>query len=69
MPAWYRGGPLAAPAQELAEKIVGAIEDDERAVYHPALVRALGIAHGLNPKAGDALLRRMRGDSAAPRRG
>ena len=69
MPAWYRGGPWAAPADDLAEKIVAAIEDDERAVHHPPLVRALGIAHGVSPKAGDALLRRLRGDSAAPRRG
>ena len=69
MPAWYRGGPRAAPPADLAEKIVAAIEDDERAVYYPALVRALGIVHGVHPKAGDALLRRLRGNSAAPRRG
>ena len=69
MPAWYRGGPQAAPPAKLAEKIVAAVEDDERAVYYPALVRALGLAHGLNPRAGDALLRRLRGESAAPRRG
>ena len=68
MPAWYRGGPQAAPPAELADRIVAAIEGDERAVYYPALVRALGVVHGLNPKAGDALLRRLRGDSAAPRR-
>ena len=52
----------AAPPAELAEKIVAAIEDDERAVYYPALVRALGLVHGVNPKAGDALLRRLRGE-------
>jgi short-subunit dehydrogenase len=69
MPAWYRGGPQAAAPEELAEKIVAAIEADARAVYHPPLVRALGIVHGLNAKAGDAFLRRLRGDSAAPRRG
>ena len=69
MPPWYRGGPQAAPPAELAARIVAAIEADERAVYYPALVRALGIAHGLSPKAGDALLRRLRGESAAPRRG
>jgi short-subunit dehydrogenase len=69
MPAWYRGGPQAAPPAALAEKIVAAIEADERAVYYPALVRTLGLAHGLNPKAGDALLRRLRGETAAPRRG
>jgi short-subunit dehydrogenase len=68
MPAWYRGGPQAAPPEELAAKIVTAIEKDERAVYHPPLVRALGIAHGVDPRVGDALLRRIRGDSAAPRR-
>ena len=69
MPAWYRGGPHAAPPADLAEKIVAAIEADERAVYYPGLVRVLGIAHGVHPKASDALLRRLRGDSAAPRRG
>jgi short-subunit dehydrogenase len=69
MPAWYRGGPHAAPAADLAEKIVAAVEADERALYYPPLVRALGVAHGLSPKAGDALLRRLRGDGAAPRRG
>jgi short-subunit dehydrogenase len=69
MPAWYRGGPQAAPPQALADKIIAAVEQDERAVYYPPLVRALGIAHGVSPKAGDALLRRLRGDSAAPRRG
>jgi short-subunit dehydrogenase len=69
MPPWYRGGQRAAAPEKLAEKIVAAIEADERAVFHPALVRALGIAHGLHPKAADALLRRLRGNSAAPRRG
>jgi short-subunit dehydrogenase len=69
MPAWYRGGPEAAPPQQLADKIIAAVEKDERAVYHPPLVRALRIAHGVSPKAGDAVLRRLRGESAAPRRG
>jgi short-subunit dehydrogenase len=69
MPAWYRGGPDAAPPSELADRIVAAVEDDERSVYYPALVRALGLVHGVNARAGDALLRRLRGDSAAPRRG
>jgi hypothetical protein len=46
-----------------------AVEADERAVHYPPLVRALGVAHGVSAKAGDALLRRLRGDSAAPRRG
>ena len=68
MPAWYRGGDQAASADELAKRIIAAIEQDERAVYFPPLVRALGIAHGVNPAIGDAILRRLRGDSAAPRR-
>jgi short-subunit dehydrogenase len=69
MPAWYRGGADAAPPADLAERIVAGIERDERAVYYPGLVRVLGIAHGVYPRAGDALLRRLRGHSAAPRRG
>jgi short-subunit dehydrogenase len=69
LPPWYRGGAGAASPEALADRIVKAIEDDERAVHYPLLVRALGIAHGLSPKAGDALLRRLRGESAAPRRG
>jgi short-subunit dehydrogenase len=69
MPAWYRGGRKAAPPQALAEKIVAAVEADDRAVYYPPLVRVLGIAHGVSPKTGDAILRRLRGDSAAPRKG
>jgi short-subunit dehydrogenase len=69
LPPWYRGGTSAAPADALAQRVVKAIENDERAVHYPPLVRALGIVHGLNPKAGDALLRRLRGESAAPRRG
>jgi short-subunit dehydrogenase len=69
MPPWYRGGASAAPATALADKVIEAIEKDERAVHYPPLVRALGIAHGLSPKAGDAMLRRLRGESAAPRRG
>jgi short-subunit dehydrogenase len=69
LPPWYRGGARAAPPDRLADRIVKAIENDERAVHYPPLVRALGVAHGLSPKAGDALLRRLRGESAAPRRG
>ena len=68
MPAWYRGGPQAAPPTSWPRRSSPPIEDDERAVYYPPLVRALGIVHGLSAKAGDALLRRLRGDSAAPRR-
>ena len=68
MPAWYRGGPQAAPPADLAKRIVAAVERDERAVHYPLLVRVLGVAHGISPKASDAILRRLRGDSAAPRK-
>ena len=39
-----------------------------RCIY-PPLVRLLQVMHNASPKASDALLRRLRGDSAAPRRG
>jgi short-subunit dehydrogenase len=69
MPAWYRGGPQAASPNDLAKKIIAAVERDERAVHYPPLVKVLGVAHGISPKASDAILRRLRGDSAAPRKG
>lgn len=68
MPAWYRGGPDAAPARALAQKIVEAVENDDRSLHYPPLVRLLQIAHNLSPRASDALLRRLRGPTAAPRR-
>jgi short-subunit dehydrogenase len=68
MPTWYRGGDKAASPDALAAKVIEAVEQDRSAVHHPPLVRALGIAHGVSPKLADALLRRLRGDTAAPRR-
>jgi short-subunit dehydrogenase len=68
MPAWYRGGPDAVPPDKLAEKVIGAVEADGRGVHYPPLVRLLGIVHGTSPRVSDALLRRLRGSSAAPRR-
>ncbi len=67
MPAWYKGGGRAAPAGALAERIVRAVEEDRRAVHFPPLVKLLGIVNGASPRAADAMLRRMRGSSAAPR--
>jgi short-subunit dehydrogenase len=69
LPAWYRGGEHAAPPEALARRIVAAVQADDRELFYPPIVRALGIAHGLSPRAGDALLRRLRGESAAPRKG
>jgi len=67
MPAWYRGGPDAAPAEDLACALIAAVERGDRALYFPKLVRLLGVAHGLSPVLGDVLLRVLRGRAAAPR--
>ena len=68
MPDWYRGGPDAAPADGLAAAIIAGIEKDRRAVFHPPLVRLLAALHGLSPRASDAVLRMLRGGTAAPRK-
>jgi len=67
MPAWYRGGPNAAHAGKLAERVLKAVAEDQRAVYYPGLVRLLRTVHGLSPRLADRMLRRMRGATAAPR--
>jgi hypothetical protein len=46
---------------------IATVERDRRALYHPPAVRLLGIAHGINPKLADRLLRAVRGGTAAPR--
>lgn len=67
MPAWYRSSGTADPS-ELAERVVAGVERDRATVHHPPAVRALGVVHGLSPALADAVLRRLRGASAAPRR-
>ncbi len=67
MPDWYRGSDAADPAL-LTVKIIEAVEHDRRAVYYPPIVRLLQLVHNVSPRAGDALLRRLRGRTAAPRR-
>ena len=67
MPSWYRGGAKAAPARTMADHVLRGVERDARFVHHPPLVRLLGIVNGVSPQAADAMLRRMRGPSAAPR--
>ncbi len=67
MPDWYRGSDAADPAL-LTAKIIEAVEHDRRAVYYPPIVRLLQLVHNVSPRAGDALLRRLRGRTAAPRR-
>jgi short-subunit dehydrogenase len=67
MPDWYRGSDAADPAH-LAAKIIEAVEEDRRAVYFPPIVRLLQLVHNISPKTGDAMLRRLRGGTAAPRK-
>lgn len=68
MPSWYRGDEKAAPAEALASRIIKAVDNDKRSVHFPPLVTALGIINGVSPKLADAFLRKMRDDSAAPRK-
>jgi 3-hydroxybutyrate dehydrogenase len=68
LPDWnLRNKQDPPPAGPLAEAIVRAVENDERAVYYPAEVRTLRVLHGLSPKLADRALRLMRGATAAPR--
>jgi short-subunit dehydrogenase len=66
MPAWYRSGKAADP-DRLAAKVIEGVEADRRGVYFPPIVRLLRVAHGISPRAGDLLLKALRGSSAAPR--
>jgi short-subunit dehydrogenase len=67
MPAWYRSGGAADP-DELAGRVVEAVERDRRAVHYPPTVGVLRIVHGISPRLSDAMLRTLRGHSAAPRK-
>jgi short-subunit dehydrogenase len=67
MPDWYRADDLGDPGA-LAGAVLRAVEQDERSVFFPRAVRALGALHNLSPRASDAALRALRGGSAAPRR-
>jgi short-subunit dehydrogenase len=67
MPAWAQMR-NRAPAHQMADRIVRGIERDQRHVYFPPVVRLLGAVNGVSPAAADALLRRVRGPAAAPRR-
>lgn len=65
MPGWYRRG---APAAALAARVVKAVERDSRDLYRRPSVRGMGALNGLSPRLADAVLRRPRGPTAAPRR-
>ena len=67
LPDWYRGGERAADPARLAAAVLRAVEKDRRSLAYPSFVRLLGI-NGLSPRTADAILRRLRGGTAAPRR-
>jgi 3-oxoacyl-[acyl-carrier protein] reductase len=67
MPDWYRGGDAAAGADKMAAAVLRGVERDRRAVAYPGFVRLLGL-NGIAPRVSDAILRRLRGGTAAPRR-
>ncbi len=66
LPDW-RENEQELPPQKVAEAIIEAVEEDSRAVYIPGVVRLLGL-NSVAPRLTDALLRRIRGATAAPRR-
>ena len=68
LPAWYRGGEQAAPAAELAKRVVRAVERDSRDLYWRGPVRGMALLQGISPRVADVVLRKLRGPSAAPRR-
>ena len=67
LPDWYRKED-AAPPRALAVRVVRAVERDSRDLHWKAGVRGMGLLNGLSPRLADAVLRRLRGESAAPRR-
>jgi short-subunit dehydrogenase len=67
MPAWYRSDGAADP-DELARRVVEAVERDRRAVHYPPIVRVLRVMHGISLRVSDAMLRTLRCRSAAPRK-
>ncbi|HEV2812698.1 MAG TPA: hypothetical protein VGW10_05535, partial [Solirubrobacteraceae bacterium] len=68
MPPWSRASTRAVPAHRMADRILRAVEQDERQVFFPPVGRVLGALNGVSPAAAAAVLRRLRGPSAAPRR-
>jgi uncharacterized protein len=67
MPTWYRLDRRSPPGP-LGEKVAEAVESDRREVFYPPVVRLLRIVNGLAPRGADVMLRRIMGESAAPRR-
>jgi uncharacterized protein len=66
MPDWYRMD-RRAPAGPLGEQVVEAVENDQRELFYPPVVRLLRVVNGVSPRLGDLMLRRILGRSVAPR--
>jgi short-subunit dehydrogenase len=66
LPDWRRDE-NTIPAEEVADAIVEAVEEDRREVHVPGAVRALGL-NAIAPRLTDRLVAALRGPSAAPRR-
>jgi len=69
MPAWYRGGERAESPGELAAQVIKAVECDARHLHFRRVVKGMAVLNAVSPRLTDAVLRRLRGQSAAPRRG
>ena len=67
MPGWYQLDRRSPPGP-LAERVVEAVEHDRREVFYPPVVRLLRVVNGIAPRGADVMLRRILGESAAPRR-
>jgi short-subunit dehydrogenase len=65
MPDWYHSED-AGGVDQLVAAILKGVEQDRRAVYYPPIIRLLGL-NGIAPRLTDAILRRLRGGTAAPR--
>ncbi|HKJ35707.1 MAG TPA: SDR family oxidoreductase [Solirubrobacterales bacterium] len=66
LPDWRQSDEAIDPS-DLATEITDAVQEDRRSVFAPKAVRLLGM-NGVAPGATDRLLRRVRGQAAAPRR-
>jgi short-subunit dehydrogenase len=66
LPDWRRVAEGADPAK-LAAAVLEAVERDRRAIAYPPVVRLLGL-NAIAPRFTDAVVRRLRGGTAAPRR-
>jgi short-subunit dehydrogenase len=68
MPPWYHGGQAAASPEALATLVIEAVERDRRDLHYRRFVKWMGMLNGVSPRAADRALRRLRGETVAPRR-